>query len=486
MSMKERVARLPAPARRAYFRALSLSTIKEILRDEWWWTSRPEQVPPPGIWLIYLVLSGRGWGKSRAGSEWLVDRTVKHPVDRSGAPTERLVVAETISDARSICLGGPSGILRVLRRRGIRYRYVMSPKPVIRFLDTGCLIHAEGADDADVGRGHNLADAWLDELAKWPNPRGSWIEGIMPALRVDVPGDHPRAFITTTPKPSDLLRDWASRTDGTVLTVQGSTYDNKINLSSTILRALEETYAGTTIGLQELEGVLLDIATGKVFSQVDINTARVEPGEVPELPMIVVGIDPGGTGDEDETGVVVVGRSSTFDQYVLGDHTISGVGREAALHCWRVLAQYGAHRLVVENTLGKNWVTESFTTAYFELREEGLFPENSLPPIDTVDSKLSKKTRAQPVGMRCEQHRIHFVDKLPKLEHQCVEFDPDDRDSPDRLDAFVSASRYLMKQEPRRASLITPTMLGEMLAASPEVGGGLNIMQELEMQLARW
>jgi phage terminase large subunit-like protein len=326
MSIKERVARLPPDARRAYIKSLSASTVQEILRDEWWWTSRPDQVPPPGAWLIYLVLSGRGWGKSRAGSEWLVDRTVKHPADRSGAPTERLVVAETIADARSICLGGPSGILRVLARRKIPYRYVKSPKPMIRFLETDCLIHAEGADDADVGRGYNLADAWLDELAKWPNPRGSWIEGILPALRADIPGDHPRAFITTTPKPSELLRDWASRTDGTVITVQGATYDNKINLSQTILRALEETYAGTTIGLQELEGVLLDAATGKVFSQVDINTNRVPSENVPELPLIVVGVDPGGTGDEDETGVVVVGRDATWDQYVLGDHTISCVG----------------------------------------------------------------------------------------------------------------------------------------------------------------
>lgn len=484
MSIKERVARLPPDARRAYIKSLSASTVQEILRDEWWWTSRPDQVPPPGAWLIYLVLSGRGWGKSRAGSEWLVDRTVKHPADRSGAPTERLVVAETIADARSICLGGPSGILRVLARRKIPYRYVKSPKPMIRFLETDCLIHAEGADDADVGRGYNLADAWLDELAKWPNPRGSWIEGILPALRADIPGDHPRAFITTTPKPSELLRDWASRTDGTVITVQGATYDNKINLSQTILRALEETYAGTTIGLQELEGVLLDAATGKVFSQVDINTNRVPSENVPELPLIVVGVDPGGTGDEDETGVVVVGRDATWDQYVLGDHTISGVGLEASLHCWRIFAQYGAHKMVVENTLGKNWVTESFTIAYKQLCDEGLFPGGSMPPIDTVDSKLSKKTRAQPVGMRCEQGKVHFVGKLPKLENQCVEFDPDDRDSPDRFDAFVSASRFLMKQEPRRASVVTPTTIRELLA--PEVPGGLTILQELEMHLERW
>jgi len=473
---------LPPAARREFLAALPPDVVEEIVNDEWWWTARPEQIPPPGHWLIYLVLSGRGWGKSRSGSEWIVERSEKYPVDTSGAPTERLIIAETIADARNICVGGPSGVLRVLNRRGIPHRYIKSPKPQIMFLKTDCLIHVEGADDADVGRGHNAADVWLDEVCKWPDPRGSWIEGIMPSLRADIPGDHPRAFITTTPKPMDLIREWASRTDGSVITVQGSTFDNRINLSSMILQALKETYDGTSIGQQELEGVLLDAAIGKVFSQVDINTARVETGDVPELPWVVVGVDPGGTGDEDETGIVVVGRSKAYDHYVLGDHTILGVGREAALHCWRIFAQYGARKLIVENTLGKKWVTESFTSAYDELVDEGLFPARSTPPIETIDSKLSKKTRAEPVGMRCEQHRIHFVGKHPKLENQCVEFDPADRDSPDRFDAFVSASRWLMKQEPRRATIVTPTSIRE---ASP-THGGITTLQQLEAQLVRW
>lgn len=483
--MKERVSLLSPAARREFLSLLPLPAIQDILKDEWWWTSRPEQVPPPGAWLIYLVLSGRGWGKSRSGSEWIVERTEKFPKDASGAPTERLIIAETIADARNICVGGPSGVLRVLNRKQIPYRYIKSPKPQIQFLETECLIHVEGADDADVGRGHNGADAWLDELAKWPDPRGSWIEGIMPSLRADIPGDHPRAFVTTTPKPLALLREWVSRTDGSVITVRGSTFDNRLNLSPLILKALRDTYEGTTIGLQELEGELLDAAIGKVFSQVDINTARITYDQLPNLPVIVVGVDPGGTGEEDETGIIVVGRDSKFDQYVLDDQTILGVGREAALHCWRVLAQYGAMRLIVENTLGKSWVTESFTSAYRELCDEGLFEKNSRPPIDTIDSKLSKKTRAEPVGMRCEQRRIHFVGRHSKLENQCVEFDPSDRDSPDRLDAFVSASRWLMKQEPRRATVVTPVSRKEQVTASA-ASGGITTMQDLDVILGRW
>lgn len=487
-SLKERVCSLPPPAQREYLASLPTEVLAEIIRDEWWWIARPEQIPPPGEWLIYLVLSGRGWGKSRGGSEWLVDRTLKYPVDASGAPTERLLIAETIADARNICVSGPSGILRALTRRGIRHRYVKSPKPQVRFLDSGCIIHVEGADDADVGRGYNAADVWLDELAKWPTPRESWIEGIMPSLRADIPGDHPRAFVTTTPKPLGLLREWVTRNDGTIIVVQGHTFDNRANLSSHVIEALEKTYAGTAIGEQELAGVLLDAAVGKVFSQVDINTARIGVDELPKLKRIVVGVDPGGTGEEDETGVVVVAQGMNHDLYVIADCTILGVGREAARHCWRTLATHDAGKLIVENTLGKKWVTESFTDAYVELRdEEGLFPKDSRPPIETVDSKLSKKTRAEPVGMRCEQGRLHFVGEHSKLEGQCVEFDPADRDSPDRFDAMISACRWLMKKEPRQATIVTPASIKE--AAELERLGGMNGMGALDdiyAQLARW
>jgi phage terminase large subunit-like protein len=307
----------------------------------------------------------------------------------------------------------------------------------------------------------------------------------MPSLRADIPGDHPRAYVTTTPKPIALLREWVTRNDGSIIAVRGSTFDNKINLSPLILEALKTTYEGTLIGQQELDGVLLDAAAGKVFSQADINTARVSPSRVPQLDCVVVGVDPGGTGEEDETGIVVVGRDERFDQYVLGDHTIMGVGREAARHCWRVFVQYDAKKLIVENTLGKTWVTESFTDAYAELRDiEGLFPPHSSPPIETVDSKKSKKTRAQPVGMRCEQHRIHFSGFWPKLENQCVDFDPVDKDSPDRLDAFVSASRWLMKQEPRRAVIATPVSIKSQSPGSEL--GGLDVLRTLEAQLSRW
>lgn len=461
LSIKDRVKAMPLAEQRAFLADLPEELVDEIQRGEWWWTSRPEQVPPPGDWMIFLYLAGRGTGKSRSGSEWIVQRTIDHPVDTSGAPTERAVIGEGIADVRNVLFGGPSGIVRVLKRRGIPHRYVKSPKPQVTFLETGCIIHGDGADNEDVARGLNLADVWLDEVCKWPKPSASWAEGIMPALRIPVPGDHPRCFVTTTPKPIPLLREWFEETDGSVHKVSGSTYDNAANLSPKVLAEFRKRYEGTRIGQQEIHGVLLDDLSGVLFSQRDFDDHRVT--EVPDDLRIVVGIDPGLTGEGDETGVVVVGADRANEWFVLADQSILGVGRQAAEHCWRVWSQYGATHLVVETNLGRKWMVETFSTVYDELLEAGELPPGSPPaghaPIEEIDAKAGKGLRAQPVGMRSEQGHIHMVGYLPELEKQAVSYDPADKDSPDRLDAFVHACRYHLKQEKRRVSIASPVSL---------------------------
>lgn len=484
-SVKERVARLPHDQRLALLAKLPDSVILEIARDEWWWTARPQQIPPPGAWLIYLILSGRGFGKTRSGSEWIIQRALDHPRDRSGAPTERLIIAETIADARNICVNGPSGILRVLQRRQIAHRYVKSPKPHIIFLDSQCIIYVEGADNADVGRGYNAADVWLDEICKWPDPSGAWSEGIMPSLRADIPGDHPRALVTTTPKPLPLMREWTSRDDGTIIVVRGSTFDNQLNLSGLILQELRKRYDGTSLGLQELEGVLLEDSVGRIFSQVDIATARVtEPPE--DLIRVVIGVDPGLTGEDDETSVIVVGQTKDYDLWVLADRTIMGVGREAALHCWRVFAQYDANRLVLETNLARRWMTETYEDAYRELVDEGILPKGNAP-LEAVDAKHGKQTRAQPVGMRCEQHRLHMVGVHKILEQQMVEYDPMiTKESPDRMDGLVHACRYLMRIERRQMKIVTPLSIVERRKQIPADVGGFSILTQLDETAEAW
>jgi len=455
LSLQDRVALLPVDQRQAWLAQQPEYIINEILRGEWWWVARPEQIPPDGDWFVCLALAGRGYGKSRSGSEWIVERAIKHPYDSRGTPTEWLVIAETLSDARTICMEGPAGILQVLDRRKIRHRYKMSPRPMVLF-PSGSKIYTEGADDPDVGRGYNSSGAWLDEIGKWKYPRRAWYEGIMPSLRADLMGDHPRAFVTTTPKPIDILQEWVSRDDGTVHVIRGSTFDNAANLSSLVIAELRRRYEGTAIGRQELYGEIIEAFDGALFSRLDIEDNRVD--DLPDdIVATVVGVDPSLTGEDDEMGIVVVCRDRNKHMYVLADRSIMAVGREAALEAWRVVAEFGADKLICEENLGKRWMHEVFNDAYFELVGQGMFHTDTRPPFVRVDTKIGKRTRGEPVAMRCEQGRLHMVGRMQKLEDQMVTFVNWGRnESPDRLDALVHACRFLMDGEKKEVRIASP------------------------------
>lgn len=455
LSLQDRVALLPADEREAWIREQPPWILEEIQRGEWWWVARPEQVPPPGNWLVCLALAGRGFGKSRAGSEWIVNQALRHPYDRHGVPTEWLVIAETLSDARTICMEGPAGILRVLERRKVKHRYKMSPRPMVLF-PSGARIYTEGADDPDVARGYNAAGAWMDEIGKWKYPKKSWYEGIMPSLRSDLVGDHPRAFVTTTPKPIDIIQEWADRTDGSVHIIRGSTFDNRSNLSALVVEELQRRYEGTMIGRQELYGEIIEGFEGALFSRLDIENNRVDT--LPDnIVATVVGVDPSLTGEDDEMGIVVASRSRDNHLYVLADRSIMAVGREAALEAWRVVHQWGADRMVCEVNLGKRWMQQVFEDAYYELVKQGLFEYGTKPPLVGIDTKVGKRTRGEPVAMRCEQGRFHCVGRFKELEDQMSTFVSwGMRDSPDRLDALVHACRFLMDGEKKQVKIISP------------------------------
>lgn len=455
--------------------------LREIDRQEWWWTCRPEQIPPDGDWFIHMMLSGRGSGKTRAGSEWLVEQIVRHPHDRSGAPTEWLVVAETLSDCREICLEGPSGILRILDRRGIKYHYTRSPKPKIFFPQTSAKIHFEGADKPDVGRGHNAAGGWLDEVAKWRDPGRIWTEGIMPSLRADLIGDHPRVFVTTTPKPIPLLINWLKRDDGSVSVVRGSTFDNADNLSSAVLDELRRRYGNTLIGRQELYGEILEAIAGAMFQFEVIERNRLEAGPV-NVMYRVCGVDPSLVGGEDidggrtpdEMGVVVASRDVKDHIYIVADESRSLSGRDAAMHVWNVFHRYECDALVYENNLGKQWMADVLTDAYREMQNEGFFPAMTTPPMVGIDAKHGKVLRAEPVAMRYQQDRVHHLGRFETLENQMISWDPLDankHNSPDRLDALVHACRYLMGTERRTVRIHRPAALAG--TSSAYVGSGL-------------
>jgi len=468
LSAAQKLALLPASLRKSWLKEQSRETLDDILKGAWWWVGRPEQFKPPGDWLVWLILSGRGWGKTRTGAEDLLDRVFKHPVDSMGQRTEWLVIAETLNDCRTACIEGNSGILSVLTRMGLvkgkDYRYWKSPKLMIEFA-SGQVIYFEGADNADVGRGYNAAGLWADELAKWRYTWNAWYEGILPSLRAPLIGDHPRAVITTTPKPIKLLIEWKHKTDGTVVITTGSIFDNIANLSRHVVEELKKLYEGTRAGLQELYGHLIEEVEGALWQRPMIENNRVKATDLPELKQVVVSMDPGATGSGDETGLIVAARGYDGDDYVLADATKKVVGHAAARLAWETFRAWGATWLIIETNMGKKWLMQVVTDAYKEMQDEGLF-EPGPPPVKEVTSLAGKKLRAEPVASRYEQNRWHHVGTFIELEDQQCTWVPGDAESPDRIDALVQAGLFLMGRENKLVRIAAPANM-TMPVSSP-------------------
>lgn len=446
LSPLQELATLPEEAAAQWLAEQPDWVLKDITSGAWWWTGRPEQQHPEGDWFVWLIMSGRGFGKTRTGAEWIVSRALKHPKDAAGNPTEWLVIGETMTDVMRQCFRGPAGIKKVLEREigpedhartgpVKRWRLLKSPKPSIELAD-GQMIYLESADDEDVGRGYNAAGAWLDEFAKWPKPDGAWIEGIMPSLRADLPEDHPRAIVTTTPKLVVQLVEWEDRNDGTVVITRGSTYANASNLSASMLAEFQRRYAGTRAGLQELQGMLIREVQGALWHLKDIEAHRVRT--VPEMKSVVVAMDAAGSGERDEMGLVAVGRGVDDDDYVLGDWSKRSAGREAAWRAWEMYKEYGAGWLLVEDNQGKKWLVQVLTDVYKEMQQLGHFPPGGAAPIKTITAKVGKRLRAEPVANRYEQGRVHHAAQLADLETQQISWVPSvTPESPNRVDALV-------------------------------------------------
>lgn len=412
--------------------------------------ARWEQQPPDGDWITWVIRAGRGYGKTRTGAETLADRIIQHPTTTDNSPTEWLVAGETIQDSREICALGPSGLVAALHRRGVSHRYNRTLGVITT--SNGCRVHLRGGDDPDLGRGLNLAGAWLDEIGTWRRAETAWTEGVIPALRQPLISDHPRAVLTTTPKPgpgSRLLADLSTRTDGSVYLTRGSTFDNAGNLSAQALAELRSRYPeGSRLYRQELLGEIVDDIEGALWHQDTIDRYRVE--QAPEtLNRVVVAVDPAASyhSGSDATGIVVAGSSGfqdDIDFYVIEDlslHAPPEKWGEVAVEAWE---RYQADGVVIEVNQGGAMATQVVVQAARHLRARGVIA--TLPRVLQVRATRGKALRAEPVATLYEQGRVHHVGALPELERELVSWTPDTPKSPDRLDATVWALSHLMRR----------------------------------------
>jgi phage terminase large subunit-like protein len=294
-------------------------------------------------------------------------------------------------------------------------------------LTNGSIIKLFSADKPDRLRGPQHHGAWCDELAAFRY--SDTYDQLQLGLRL---GDKPRLIITTTPRPTPLIRALAGRTDGSVALTRGSTYDNAANLAPSALLEFQARYDGTRLGRQELFGEILEDTEGALWTRGLIDRNRV--AKAPSMARIVVSIDPAvtNTKDSDETGIVVCGSTHDGHGYVLGDYSFRGSPLDWASKAVSVFDEWKADALLVEVNQGGDMVS-----AVLKQIRLGL-------PIREVRAHVGKKLRAEPVAAMYEQGRIHHVGEFAKLEDQMTTWTPDMAESPDRLDATVQAFSDLL------------------------------------------
>jgi predicted phage terminase large subunit-like protein len=394
--------------------------LADALKNDWAVHARPEQLPPSGDdWSIWLLLSGRGFGKTRAGSEWVKSLIV------SGRARRVALVGATASDIRDIAIEGESGLLSVCSDWD-RPNYEPSKRRVT--FKNGAICTAYSAEECDRLRGPQHDYAWVDELASFANAQAVW-DQLMFGLRL---GKRPQVCVTTTPRPIRLLKELIARPD--VRVVKGRTSDNSANLPPAFLAEIVKRYEGTRLGRQEIDGDILDDVPGALWSRDMIEACRIPKGTEPSMRRIVVAIDPAVSVSEtsDATGIVVVGLGDDNHGYLLEDLSGKFSPTERATRAVAAYKRHKADRIVAEANQGGAMVETTLRAV-----------DRSIP-VRLVHASRGKVTRAEPVSALYEQHRVHHAGCFPELEDELCSFEPGTADSPDRLDALVWGITDLM------------------------------------------
>ncbi|MDD3370687.1 MAG: terminase family protein [Alphaproteobacteria bacterium] len=381
----------------------------------WLKQARPEQITPEGAWRIWLLLAGRGWGKTRTGAEDIADYALWTPEARIG------VIAPTFADARDTCIEGESGLLRAIPSTSVE-KWNRSMGEL--WLSNGSRIKLFSADEPERLRGPQHHRVWCDELGAWK--KRDAFDQLWFGLRL---GPDPRVVITTTPRNTDMLRDLFKRRDDDVYLTRGRTAENADNLSPHVMKQLTERYGGTRLGRQELDAELLDDTEGALWTRDRIDAARV--ASVPEFRRVVVAIDPAMTSgaSSDETGIVAAARGVDGGLYVLQDWSGRYAPDAWAERAIMLYQEMRAQMIVAETNAGGELVERI-------LRQKA--PHVLFKPVRALRGKVE---RAMPVAALYEQGRVHHVNSLPLLEDQMCRFTAsgDMATSPDRVDALVWA-----------------------------------------------
>ncbi len=397
---------------------------------EFW--ALPHQLPPEGAWKTWVIMGGRGAGKTRAGTEWVRSEVEGAAPGDPGRSKRMALVGETIDQVREVMVFGDSGIL-ACSPPDRRPQWEATRKRLV--WPNGAVAQLFSAHDPASLRGPQFDAAWVDELAKWPKAEEAW-DQLQFALRL---GDNPRQVVTTTPQNIGVLKA-ILKNPSTVIT-HAPTDANRAYLAASFLDEVKARYAGTRQGMQELEGLLVEDVQGALWT-----TAMLEAGRLtvaPALSRIVVAVDPPvtGHGKSDECGIVVVGAITegppqNWRAVVLEDCSVSGASPDQwARAAIAAMERHKADRLVAEVNQGGDMVATVVRTI------------DALVPFRAVRATRSKSVRAEPVAALYEQGRVAHLRHLGALEDQMCKMTAQGylgRGSPDRVDALVWALTDLM------------------------------------------
>lgn len=399
----------------------------EQLMYTWPFWARPNQIAPEGNWNTWFINAGRGFGKTRAGVEWtrgLIQKGYKRIA----------AVAATNSDIERVMVNGESGFLARCWKgdkdhKGKPIGYPLwSPTKRLLTWENGAYVQFFSAEEPERLRGPQFEAAWCDEVAAWNRDRDTW-DMLQFCLRL---GKHPQTCVTTTPKPTKLVRD-ILKNPKTVVTY-GSTFDNSANLASTYLEAVKSQYEGTRLGRQELYAEILDEASGALWNRTLLEACSFETDDPLEfsktLRRVVVSVDPAVTSnaESDLTGIIVAGIDVNGCSYILEDATDRYTPEQWATKAVDLYHKYSADRIVAERNQGGEMVRHTLKTV------------DETIPIKLVHASRGKFARAEPVSALYERGKVKHVKGLDLLEDQMVQWEPlGSIGSPDRLDAMVWA-----------------------------------------------
>jgi phage terminase large subunit-like protein len=407
---------------------LDLSAL-ERLRSLWPLYARPDQLPPDLAedWTTWLLLGGRGSGKTRAGAEWVQALAFGRSGFTRGNVMRIALVGETHHDVREVMAGGASGLIAIAAKDE-RPKFLSSRNRLE--WPNGAIAQGFSSEDPEALRGHQFEAAWCDELGKWRHPDATW-DMLQFGLRL---GERPRQTVTTTPRPIPLLKRLAA--DPLTRLSRAGTAMNRFNLAPGFLDRIISRYQGTMLGKQEIEGLFVEERADALFQRAAIEACRVT--QAPDaLQRIVIALDPPAGGKRGCCGIVAAGLAADGAIYVLGDESIEqaapDIWASRAAFAWR---RFEADALVAEVNMGGDMVASVMASV-----------DPSIP-VTAVRATRGKALRAEPVAALYAQGKVKHAGVFAKLEDQMALFGPGglpDGASPDRLDALVWAITALMQ-----------------------------------------